>query len=102
MTPREWDQAGALAMKTASSQLNFKNARELHRSRGWHSGLRTMDHVLSGDLASFGGGMTGVVISSRMYFSPSEVYFFALAETQGSHSKDPSRFSRLMTTVRFE
>lgn len=101
-TPQQWHQAGDAALKTMSANKDYQNARELSRSTGYQSGFRTMDHVLAATVKGSGSVSADVVISSRLFHSRDEVYFFALGQSPRSQRMDPARFSRIMSTVRFE
>jgi hypothetical protein len=98
----EWDRAGDAALKAMNADRSFSNAREISRNSGYQSGFRTMDHVMAGSINSFGYVSSNAVISSRLFHSRDEAYYFALAQFRSAHSKDPARFSRIMSTVRFE
>lgn len=98
----EWDRAGDAALKSMDANRSFSNAREISRDSGYQSGFRTMDHVMAGSVNSFGYVSSNVVISSRLFHSRDEVYFFALAESPRARKVGPARFSRIVSAVRFE
>jgi hypothetical protein len=98
----EWHGAGDAALRGLNANRSFSNARELSRSTGYQSGFRTMDHVMAGSVSSFGHVASNVVISSRLFHSRDQVYFFALAESPGARRADPERFSRILSGIRFK
>lgn len=102
LSDAQWYRTGDAALEAMNANGSFSNAREISRSSGYQLGFRTMDHVVAGNLANFGFVASEMVISSRLFHSRDEVYFFALAQTGSAHAADPARFSRIMSTVRFE
>jgi hypothetical protein len=102
LSDAQWYGVGDAALKAMNANRSFSNAREISRSSGYQSGFRTMDHVMAGNLASFGFVASEMVISSRLFHSRDEAYFFALAQTGSAHAADPARFSQIMSTLRFE
>jgi hypothetical protein len=102
LTPREWNEEGDAALKTLNANKGFTNAREISRSSGYSGRFRTMDHVLTGTMNNSGYFSPDVVMSSRLYHSRDEAYLFFLAQFKKAHAADPSRFSRIMASLRFE
>ena len=102
LSDAEWDRAGDATLEAMNANRSFSNARRISRNSGYQSGFRTMDHVMAGSMNSFGYVSSNVVISSRLFHSRDEAYYFALAQFRSGQSKDPARFSRIMSTVRFD
>ncbi|MCW1914256.1 hypothetical protein OJ996_11765 [Luteolibacter sp. GHJ8] len=102
LTPQQWYREGDAALRTLNVHKGFSNAREISRSIGQSGRFRTMDHVLSGTMNNSAYVSSDMVMSSRLYHSRDEVYFFFLAQFRSAHAADPSRFSRIMDSVHFD
>lgn len=102
LTPQQWDEMGDVALEALESHGDYKDGRELRRSRGHHSGAWTLDQAVVGGIKSLQVVPTEVVMSTRLYLLSNEAYLFALGESSGSYHRDSARLSRILETVRFE